>query len=366
MKVICTQENLKNGLASVSRIVSPSNSLPILNNILIKTENGLLKLSSTNLEIAITCHIRCKAEQEGEVSVSAKTLTDLVSNLPNQNIELVSEPGGVKIETENYHTVIKTLPAEDFPLIPTVESSHVIQIDSLELKNSLDQVGFAVSTNQTQPEISGVLLSFEGKVLKIVATDRYRLAEKKLILPKIFPSETQIIIPHKTVMELSRVIGSQKGMVEAVFSETQIAFKFNDTEIVSRLVDGQYPDYKQIIPSKFSTEIITKKQELLSALKTTGIFSQTANSVKFDYSSDTQVLKLLTESQELGKSEVGLASKISGPAGTVVLNYRYVLDCLGSVKTENVVIKITDDNSPSLLLPEKQDDYLYLVMPIKS
>jgi DNA polymerase-3 subunit beta len=271
----------------------------------------------------------------------------------------------MSIETENYHTVIKTLPAEEFPLIPVIENKQSIVIDGQELKKSLDQVSFAASTNQTQPEISGILFNLENSLLKIAATDRYRLAEKTLKLPQS-QFQAQIIIPHKTIMEFSRVISGQKGNAELSFTETQISFKFNNTEIISRLVDGQYPDYKQIIPEKFYTDIVTEKQPMVSALKASGIFSQTTHSVKLDYLEDRQVLVLNTESQELGKSQVELSSQIKGKSGTVVLNYHYMLDCLSVLDGEKVVMKIVDDSTASLLVPQGQDDYFYLVMPIKS
>lgn len=366
MKIICTQENLKSGLLSVGKIVSTNNTLPILSYILIKTENGLLKLSSTNLEIATTTFVRCKIEQEGEFAVLSKTIIELINNLPNQNIIIEKINNQIKIETDNYHTLINILPGEEFPLIPTVEKKDTISIEAQGLKKSLDQVVHAASTNQTQPEISGILMEIEGNSIKIVGTDRYRLAEKKMVLKSPHGQNRQIIVPSKTIMEFSRIIGSQKGEVEMILSETQISLKFNNTEIISRLVDGQYPDYKQIIPTGFTTTITTKKPELINALKTAAIFSQATNSVRFDFDSNKQSLVLTTESQELGKSDVSLAAQVKGDSGTVMLNHRYVLDCLMNIETENVLIKITNDSSPTLFLPEKESDYLYLVMPIKS
>ncbi|HYV33380.1 MAG TPA: DNA polymerase III subunit beta, partial [Candidatus Limnocylindria bacterium] len=184
MKIICTQENLKSGLATVGRIISSTNTLPILNNLLIKTENGLLKISSTNLEIAITTTVRCKIEEDGGVTVTSKTLVDLVNNLPNKNITFQTKENELLIETENYHTSVKTLPMEEFPLIPTVEGKNTLNLDSQELKKALDQVVFAASTNQTQPEMSGILFSKSSGELRVAATDRYRLAERKMVLPQ--------------------------------------------------------------------------------------------------------------------------------------------------------------------------------------
>ena len=366
MKVICTQENLKTGLTTVGRIISSSNTLPILNNLLLKTENGLLKISSTNLEVAITTSIRCKVEEEGVVTVVSKTLGDLINNLPNQNITIKSNENELLIETDNYHNRIKTLPAEEFPLIPSVENGVGLTLNSQELKTAIDQVFFAASTNQTQPEISGVLFSWDNKTLKIVATDRYRLAEKKLNLPQNPNTTQEQILPQKTTVELSRIIGNQKGAVEIVFSQNQAAINFNETQIISRLVDGQYPDYQQIIPGQFSTIAVTEKSALINALRTAAVFSQNNNSVKTEVLTNNQQVVLTAESSELGKSLVELPAKVEGKDVALVLNFHYLLDALSSIESKNVIIKVIDDSSPCLLVPEEGSDYTYLVMPIKT
>lgn len=365
MKVICTQENLKSGLATVGRIITSTNTLPILNNLLLKTENGVLKISSTNLEIAITTSVRCKVEENGAVTVNSKTFVDLINNLPNKNINLETKENDLLIEAENYHTKIKTLPAEEFPLIPAVDGKLNLVLNSQDLKTAIDQVFYAASTNQTQPEISGVLFALDKDGLRIVATDRYRLAEKKLPLPEA-KSEQEAILPQKSIVELSRIIGNQKGNVEMTFSETQVAVNFNETQIISRLVDGQYPDYRQIIPTNFVTTVVTEKAPLASALKTAAVFSQTNNSVKLEVLENNQQLVLTAESSDLGKSSVELPAKITGKNTSLVLNYHYLLDCLGSIDSKNVIVKIIDDSSPSLVVPEDKSDYVYLVMPIKS
>ena len=366
MKVICTQENLKLGLSTAGRIISSSHTLPILNNLLLKTENGLLKISSTNLEVAITSGIRCKVEELGVLTVSSKTLTDLVNNLPNKNITLQSKDGQLFVEAENYHTNIKTLPAEEFPLIPEVEGKNVLKLDAQELKSALDQVVFAASTNQTQPEISGVLFAGEKEGLRLAATDRYRLAERKMPAVEGSGESLEAIVPQKTCLELSRIIGNQKGTVELQFSETQVAVNFNEVLVISRLVDGQYPDYRQIIPLVFATTAATEKNAFVSALRAVAIFGQNGSSVNMVFSEEKQQIVLTAESPELGKSSVELSAKIEGKGGSLVLNYHYLLDCLSGISSQNVVVKMTDDNSPSLVVPEDKSDYIYLVMPIKS
>jgi len=353
-------------LFAVGRIISTNNTLPILNNILIKTENGVLKISSTNLEVAITTEVRCKVEEEGQTTVFAKTIIELVNNLPNQNITLESKENKLLIQTEHYHNEIKTLPAEEFPLIPEMEKNEILHVDAQELKKSIDQTVFAASSNQTQPEIMGVLLVVEGNTLRIAATDRYRLAEKIVVLEKDSGTRRESIIPQKTINELSRIIGPQKGKVEIIFGPTQASLSFENTKIISRLVEGQYPDYKQIIPTVFKITVVADKQELTGALKAVSIFNQQTNSVKLNYSAEKQLLTLSSESSELGKSDVVIPSKIEGGDGEIILNNRYVLDAVNNIETPSVVVKIIDDSSPSLVMPEKGSSYLYLVMPIKS
>ncbi len=326
----------------------------------------MLKVSATNLEIAITNNIRCKVEEEGAVTVSSKTLVELVNNLPNKNINIQTKENTLFVEVENYHTNIKTLPADEFPLIPEVEGLNTLNINSQELKTALDQVVFAAATNQTQPEISGILFVCEENGLRIAATDRYRLAEKRILVSKNLGRIIEAIIPQKTCVELSRIIGNQKGEVEMRFSGTQAAINFNETQIISRLVDGQYPDYQQIIPTSFITTSVTEKTPLVNALRAAAVFGQNSNSVNVGFSEEKQQMVLTAESPDLGKSSVELPAKIEGKGGSLVLNYHYLLDCLSSIDSKGVIIKMTDDNSPSLVVPEGKKDYIYLVMPIKS
>ncbi len=365
MKIICTQENLKNGLLAVSRIISGSNTLPILNNVLLKTENGLLKISATNLELAISTVIRCKVETEGSVCLPAKTITDLVTNLPAANIVLEKTASAVSIQADHYTTSLNSLPTDEFPLIPTIETSAEVTIPAQTLKEAMEAVVFAASTSETQPEISGVFLKKDDRGLVLVATDRYRLAEKVVAVSGSNQTK-DLIIPHRTVQEVIRLIGQYQETITVQITDNQIAFTIQDTNIISRLIDGQYPEYGQIIPTEFNTTITTETKVLLQALKTSGIFSRTTNSVVLHCDTAKQEVVVKAASSDVGESVVEIPSKVVGPDATITFNYRYLTDALSVISTEQVELRIVNDTAPVIVAPEGDKNYLYLVMPIKS
>lgn len=364
MKITLKQENLKNGLLITSRIIGNTNTLPILNNVLLKTDNGLLYISSTNLEIGLTTQVRCKIDEPGEVCIPAKIINDLIASLPQGNIEIESKGSEVEIKTGTYKTKIHSLPSEDFPKIPEIDRKESFNINGQELKKSIDDVVFAASTNETQPEISGVLLSVNQNEIKLVATDRYRLAEKTTTVNTGFSRD--VIIPHRTVQEISRIIGGSEVEVSISLTETQILISLPETELVSRLVDGQYPPYQEIIPKETLSKIITNTNELSSALKTSGIFSRSNNTVTMEYDKDKGVIKLSSVSHDLGESVVDINAEIQGDSGVILFNPKYVVDALVNISDEQVLIRVIDDASPVLFSPNSGQDYLYLVMPIKN
>lgn len=363
MKIIITQENLKAGLMTVSRVVGNSSTLPILNNVMLETENGLLKISGTNLETGISTYVRCSVEQEGGICVGVKTITDLINSLPSSNISMESNDSETLINTEHTKLSIKHLPTEDFPLIPKIDESSKIKIQAQELKTALDQVMFAASSSETQPEISGILFWFGEEQVLITATDRYRLAEKGI--PYQGKIDYKIIVPHRSGAEISRLLTGLDKEVELSVTGTQIALTLENTYLVTRLIDGQYPDYQQIIPDNHNTTIILDRTELLSALKTTSVFSRGSGSINFEFSTETNQVKLSSEAHDLGQGAVEILSKITGESGKLIINYRYLLDFLTNLNTETLVMKIIDSNGPIMFLPETNEKYLYLVMPIK-
>ena len=364
MKVVCTQENLRSGLSVVGRIIQTSSTLPILNNILLKTENGMLKLSATNLDIGITTLVRGKVETEGEVCVPAKPLIDVVATLPSVPITLSVEGSEILLTAKSYKTKLKTLAPTEFPVIPEVEDGWRLKIGSRELKTALDEVVFAASVSETQPEISGMFFLAKDKNLKFVCTDRYRLAEKTLnwVGGEVLEG---VIVPHRTVIELSRVIGMNDVEVEVLVTQNQFSVQMDGTVIVSRLIDGQYPDYEQIIPTVFETNVSMNRSELVSALKTSGVFSGGVQSVRIEVKTEDRLVSVSSGSQDLGESEVEIEAEITGVSVGITFNFKYLTDCLNVLGAKDVIFKIIGEESPVIIEPVGEVGYRYLVMPIK-
>ena len=363
MKMVCTKKNLNIGLVTTSRIIGSGNTLPILNNILLKTDEGRLKLSSTNLEIAINTWIGGKIEEEGEITVPARLVNDYVNNLLADKITISSKNQTLFIEAEKANTHIKGLSSEEFPLIPQIKNGVFVKLNAEVLVKTIKEVTFAASYSETQPEISGILFSFEGKTLTLAATDRYRLTEGRLELLEVVNTARQVIVPARAVNELGRILSS--GVVEIYLTDGQICFKTLDTELVSRLIDGQYPDYKQIIPKNFSTEAEVDKIQLIQSLKAASLFASENNNIELDLTPQNKQIMIKSQSAQTGDSEIRLDAVVVGEKNSIIFNYRYLLECLNNLNDEKIILKVINSSSPAEIVPFGRDNYLYIVMPIK-
>lgn len=363
MKVTCIKKNLSSALNISSRIIGSGGSLPILNNILFKTDVGRLKISSTNLEMAINTWVVGRVEEEGELTVPAKLINDYVNNLVAEKLNISTENQTLFIETDQAQTHIKGLPAEEFPLIPQITEGVYTKLDAQELKRGIEEVVFAATFSETQPEISGVLFSFGGRTLTLAATDRYRLAERVVGLADEVSSPRQVIIPARAVNEIGRVISS--GQVEVYLSETQICLKTLETELISRLIEGKYPDYKQIIPKDFLTEAEVDKEAFVQSLKAVSLFASENNNIEFHLTPPAKQIVIKSQSAQVGDSEIRLETNLTGQKNSIIFNFRYLLDCLNHLGDEKITLKVIDSNSPAAISPIGRDNYLYIVMPIK-
>lgn len=365
MKIVCTKENLKRALNLTSKTTGSSATLPILNNLLLKTESGQLGISSTNLEIAIKTWVGGQISESGEITVPAKTITDFVNNLTEEKITLETKKSDLLLKTNSTESLLKGLPAEEFPLIPEIKPITTITLPAAELTNALSQVVFATAVSETQPEISGVYFHLAGKELCLAATDRYRLAERKVALAELVNQEQKIIVPSRAISEVIRIAAAEPKTVEILISENQVLFRTPNVELTSRLIEGQYVPYREIIPNEFLTTATSKTTEFISALKISGLFAQENNNVDLEITKE-QTIVFRTASQKYGTSTSQLKALVEGESNRIVFNYRYILDCLNHIGSDEVVLKAINSSSPAMLIPKDRTGYLYLVMPIKT
>ena len=364
MKVTCTRENLRHALVLSTKIVSGTTTLPILNNVLLKTEPGQLIISSTNLEIAIKVTVGGQIDEPGEITVPARTFTDFITNLTDETVNLLSSDGNLTVHTKTTQSILKGLGSDEFPLIPQVQPKLSLQLSAQEFSDALARVSFAAASSETQPELSGVLLFINDNQLKLVATDRYRLAESIISLPEPAKISEKVIIPNRAVAELLRILTDSEGMVELIVGENQILFRTNQVELTSRVIEGQYPDYEQIIPTVFSSEAKLPTREFGSALKLAGLFATESNSIEIKLEPKTGLV-IESTSQKAGSNTTSVMGTLEGEANKVVFNFKYLLDCLTHAQSDKVILKVVNSASPAMLVPDGSTAYRYLVMPIK-
>jgi len=373
MRFISLQENLKRGLNIVGHITSKNINLPILNNILIKAEGGNIEFIGTNLEIGIVHQVRGKIESEGQITVDSKLVTEYVNLLSGgEKVKIEEKEKELKIDCGNYKTKIKGESAKEFPLIPVIPKNNYYSCQVKELKKALNSVVFAVSNSENRLELTGILFSFSKDKLKLAATDSYRLAEKELKINSVdMEGEQKIIVPARTVQELLRVLsnfeGGDLGEEQAVnfyLSENQILFTVDSVDLISRLINGHYPDYQQIIPTKSQTEVLVERAELIRAVKASALFSKTGiNDVTLLFSKNKIIVSAFSGAS--GESQAELEAEVTGVDNEITINYRYLLDGLNNIEGERVRLNILNNLTPCILKPEKETGYLYIVMPIR-
>jgi len=372
MRFISLQENLKRGLNIVGHATSKNINLPILNNILIKTHESEIEFISTNLEIGVNYKIRGKIEKEGEFTVDSKLITEYVNLLnTNEKVLIEQKDEELRIECGNYKTKIKGESAKEFPLIPTISEEKFFTFKINDFKKALNNIVFAVSNSENRLELTGVLFSFSKNLLDLAATDSYRLVEKSLKFNNENNGEDlKIIVPSKTIQELIRILNNFEELeneneeIKIYLSESQILFTFNSVSLISRLINGHYPDYKQIIPTSSKTKVLIKKTELIRAVKAASLFSKTGvNDIFLQFSKNKTIVSAFSGAS--GESQIKIECEVKGEDNEITINYRYLLDGLNNIDGEFIIISVLNDNSPCLIKAEKEDNYLYIVMPIK-
>ena len=375
MKLIILKEKLREGLKIVEKISQKSLKLPILQNILLKVEKNIIKLSTTNLESSINWQTLAQIKEEGSICIPIKILSNFVNSLPDKVVNLESDDkDNLKVVCGNYNTKIKGLNSEDFPIIPQLENGEDIVFDSLKFCNAINQIINIPSISSTKPEITGILMSFQDNVLKMVATDSFRLAEKKIPYKANLSKGYSLILPQSAAKELVGILGDKKGNLEIKFSPNQILFQYisdltsqSQIRFTSRLVEGTYPNYQEIIPKKYKTVLKLDKEEFLNQIKTASLFSGKINEVKMKINPETKEIKVLSQHPDLGEYEGVLQGDVTGNKLSISFNYRFLIDGIAGVKDKNIIFNLTDTEGPAALTSENtKEEYLYIIMPIKA
>lgn len=367
MKLSCTQENLNRGLSIVSHLAGKNATLPILDNVLLSSSSGLLELSTTNLEIGIKCFVRGKIEKEGKITVQAKLFNDYVSLLPKSRIDIETHENSLMLKCDVYETTMRGASSEDYPLIPKIEKEDQLVVDAREFLDAVSETVFAVALDETRPEISGVYTEVEGNEMKLVATDSYRLAERKISLKKAVNGPKKVIIPARTLQELARVLSVvETDEIEIVIIENQVMFDLGETTIVSRVIEGKYPDYAQIIPKEGRTQFVGRKEELMRIIKTTSLFSKSGIcDVNIKVVPGNNEVIVSAANTQVGEHVSRFPVKAKGEDNNIVFNYRYLLEGLQNISSDEVVVELIDSANPGIIKPRGKDGYLYVIMPIK-
>ena len=370
MKLSVMQENLARGLQVVSRAVSTRSTLPVLNNVLLHTEDGGLKLTATNLEIGMTYWVPGKIDQGGSMTVPARLLTDIVAGLPaNERVDLeLQAQETLHIQAGRFETRVKGIDAEEFPAIPTAGERPTTRIGQKALKQGLGEVTFAAATDEARPILTGVLAKFEGDKLTLAAADNYRIAVKTLtVLDPV--EETSVVVPARSLHELSRVLADTDDPVDIVLSaaRNQILFHLEGIDLVSRLIDGQFPNYQQVMPKGFTTRAVVDRDQLLAAVRQASLIaSSSANIVKLHVGKDAEFGVTVSAAADVGDNKSDVEAQVDGDGTTIAFNARYLLDVLTNVDADQFAMELNGPLSPGVLRPVGDAQYVHVVMPVKT
>ena len=363
MKLECKIEEIKNAILQTERITGKNLTLPVLNSILLIASGKSLKLRSTNLSLGIEIEISAKIEKEGIVAVSGSVLGGTFSNVfQNDNVQLESVDGNLSIKTKKSQIKLKGQPHDDFPTIPIVTGKS-FEIESKKLVEGMRSVYYSSSPSDIKPEISSVFIYTNEDNLVFVSTDSFRLAEKKVRV-KGLEEILGILLPFKNVSEILRTFGEFQGMVKVCFNKNQISFSSDNTYLTSRVIDGVFPDYRQIIPKESKTEAVLLKQDLLNALKLSNIFSDKFNQVNLAIKPKEKIFELSSANNDIGENKTYLDAAVKGESVELSFNYKYFLDCFQSINTDSVSIKLAGTSHPIVVSPVSDPSFTYLIMPM--
>ncbi|MEJ2264558.1 MAG: DNA polymerase III subunit beta [Anaerolineales bacterium] len=373
MKVSVLQENLAHGLSIVSRAVSPRSTLPVLANVLVATDEGRLRLSATNLELGITCWLGAKIEEEGSTTAPARTFNELVSTLTGEQVDMQlnvrTQTLNVRSGTSN--TDLKCIDSQEFPPMPSPDLSDGIQINVADLKEMIQQVAFAASTDDARPILTGVLVTVEGNRITLASADGFRLSVRKAQLSSDVSRPVSAVIPARALSELARISSDGEGTVTMVLppGRGQVIFRMKDAELVSQLIEGTFPDYEQIIPRGYQTRSVLSTSAFLKACKQAEIFAREGSHiarVNITPGGELQpgTVEISGHSEETGFSQTTVDASIEGGSLLIAFNVRFLREVLDVINSPNVAMETTVDTAPGVIRPVGDENFLHVIMPM--
>lgn len=365
MKVTLQAELLKNKLVFVNHAITTRNQLPILLNILLEAKDNKLILSSTDLEIGIQTSCPASVEEEGSITVPAKTFTELIGSLNTESITLEVQASQLVVTTKKTKSKFSTLPKEEFPKLYEEKGSLIASISGEDIKKEFGSVIFSASSDAARPALSGVLVKQESNGFLLVATDGYRLSLKHYAVGsedklQSAENETTMIVPARVFREVLAL--KEEGSKLSIYvakTQNQIIFEQNETLLIGRLIEAEYPNYEKIIPIDFSVRASFDREEMLKAVRICSIFARDiANIIKFSLQEGKIVVSA-------GDNTVDVDAKIKGEENEIAFNAKYLLDCLSSIQTDSLEFEMTGPLNPGVFKLTNNESYLHLIMPIR-
>ncbi|MBA7686853.1 Beta sliding clamp [subsurface metagenome] len=373
MRLSCLQENLNRGLSVVGRAVATRTTLPITNNVLLATDQSRLKLSATNLEMAISCWIGAKVEEEGAITVPARLLTEFINSLPSEKVEINLSPPTktLGLKCARFEARISGVDAKDFPPIPRVDEGITTRVEVDALRQGITHVIFAAATEESRPVLTGVDAQFDGDLLTLAAADGFRLAVYKLPLAVPVSQKTEVIIPSRTLAELNRLMVDEEEAVEITVNpkKSQALFRLKNIELVSQLVQGTFPQYTQLIPQSYTTQAIVSVAEFLRATKTASIFARDGSGiVRLVITPGGELtpgkITVSARSEEIGDDVGEIDAIVEGEEAKIAFNGKYLSDVLSVLHEAQVALETTNPSSPGVVRPVGVDNYVHVIMPM--
>ena len=375
MKITILKNKFAKGLGVVEKITGKNFTLPILGNVLIKGENSTIKLSTTDLEVGISYWIMAKVENKEKITIPVRHLSNFISLINEDQVNLETKDNTLFLKGESYKSQIKGLDAEDFPIIPEVSEDLWVEMDSRLFSQAMLQVVDFCALTQTRLELSGIYLSFEKGQLKIVATDSFRLAEKTIPISAVSNDfiPQSFILPRNAAREIINIFSQEEGMIKFYLSPNQIMAekRFSDLDqpqvrLVTRLIEGEYPNYKEVIPKETKTRISLKKDELFNQIKKASLFSGKSNEVSLDIDSDKGEITFFSQNVDLGEIKSKVKADIKGEAVEIRFNYKFLSEGVNQINSDEVSLELNGTDGPGLIKPVGDSSFLYVIMPIKS